>query len=66
MYYRKEQMSKYIIFVGKLVFFAKRELQMHNGGKSRKTYGTEIELVVTVYSILLSKYISLALYAEKH
>ena len=50
-------MSKYIIFVGKLVFFAKRELKMHNyGGKSRKTYSAEIELVVIVCSILLSKY----------
>lgn len=67
MYYRKEQMSKYIIFVGKLVLFAKRELKMHNyGGKSQKTYSAEIELVVIVCSILLSKYNSLALYAEKH
>lgn len=31
-----------------------------------KSYGAEIELVVIVCSILLSKYISLALYAEKH
>lgn len=41
-YYRKEQMSKYIIFVGKLVFFAKRELKMHNGGKSRMWPGEKL------------------------